>query len=130
MGTPTRHATRRGDLLAGAASVPDAQQQQPPAAQHSRAPTDPAALPLYMPLPGFAKLVGLGTTKTYELVLTGALPSILVGAKRMLDVQGGLAYLQSLRAPTKELPPRAKRRPGEPRARTPRAQQPPGEVAP
>jgi excisionase family DNA binding protein len=44
------------------------------------------------------KLLGLGKTKTYEMVASGELPTVTIGGKRCFSIRQLLAYLEGREA--------------------------------
>jgi hypothetical protein len=62
-----------------------------------------ATFPRYATIPRWCELSGLGRTRTYELVSQGILRAIKVGARTLIDVEAGLAWMNTL--PTANIAP-------------------------
>lgn len=54
------------------------------------------AMPAYAPVPEWCRISGMGRSKTYEGLGVGDLRAIKVGARTLIDVSHGLAWLKSL----------------------------------
>jgi excisionase family DNA binding protein len=53
--------------------------------------------PLLVPVwPDAAKAIGLGRTKTFELIASGALPSVRVGKRRLVPASALRAFVDCL----------------------------------
>lgn len=53
-------------------------------------------LPKYSTVPDWCELSGMGRTRTYQALGAGDLRAIKVGARTLIDVDHGLAWLASL----------------------------------
>lgn len=69
-----------------------------------------ATTPKFAPLPHWCALSGMSRTATYNALGRGDLKAIKIGARTLLDVDAGLAWLRSL--------PAAQIRPPKPGARS------------
>lgn len=52
--------------------------------------------PRFMVINEWIKYSGIGRTSTYELIAQGKLKTIVVGRRRLVDVDAGITYLESL----------------------------------
>jgi hypothetical protein len=57
-----------------------------------------AIFPRYATIPRWCELSGLGRSRTYELVGQGFLRAIKIGARTLIDVEAGLAWMNTLPA--------------------------------
>jgi hypothetical protein len=57
---------------------------------------DRPVFPRYATIPHWCELSGLGRSRTYELISQGFLRAIKVGARTLIDVEAGLAWLDTL----------------------------------
>jgi len=71
-------------------------------------PTSPAgaAYPAYVTVPGWCALSGMKRTTTYHEISRGNLRAIKLGARTLVDVAHGLAWLATLPLATVALPGR------------------------
>lgn len=63
--------------------------------------------PAYAPIPEWCRISGMGRTKAYEAVGAGHLRAVKLGARTLIDIRHGLAWLDSL-PPAKNHAPSAK----------------------
>ncbi len=65
---------------------------------NTSSPTSPAgaAYPAYATVPGWCAISGMKRTTTYHEISRGNLRAIKLGARTLLDVQHGLAWLATL----------------------------------
>jgi hypothetical protein len=61
----------------------------------------PRLLPRFMSINDWTDYSGLGRTRTYEAIKRGDIETLLVGGRRLIDVQSGLSYLETKRVPAK-----------------------------
>jgi hypothetical protein len=57
--------------------------------------TEAAADAEYWTVQDFLRKYPIGQTKAYELINTGAIPSILIGRRRLIEAQGARTALQA-----------------------------------
>jgi excisionase family DNA binding protein len=55
-------------------------------------------------VPATAQKLGLGRSSTYNLIRSGALPSLKVGARRLVAAEDIFAFVQKLRAQQDDQP--------------------------
>lgn len=68
-------------------------------------------LPAYATVPEWCRLSGVGRSRTYELLGTGQLRAKKLGARTLIDVAHGLAWLDSL--PVAAVRPHGAKRTGQ-----------------
>jgi hypothetical protein len=48
-----------------------------------------------MSVPSWCEFSGMGRTLTYEAIMGGLLPTVLIKRRRLIDVEGGLSWMRS-----------------------------------
>jgi len=73
---------------------------------NTSSPTSPAgaAYPAYATVPGWCAISGMKRSTTYHEISRGNLRAIKLGARTLLDVRHGLAWLETLPLATVTLP--------------------------
>ncbi len=73
---------------------------------NTSSPTSPAgaAYPAYATVPGWCNISGMKRSTTYHEISRGNLRAVKLGARTLLDVPHGLAWLASLPPATIRLP--------------------------